>query len=171
MWAIKPAFLVKWSSNLEHLHRNTLKILTRKTVSCGSSDTLGYWKGIWASIDWKCPTFLMGFGFMVSYSGLAGIKMMRIAILYSYIKRLPRPKLISLMRGIIFHLYSTTRKIQIIHLMWKVHIITVIALYLLYIHLCQDIRKEKVHPFLLLYVSSMNSCTDGGTPPGHTQCL
>ena len=23
----------------------------------GSSDTLSYWKGSWASIDWKCPTF------------------------------------------------------------------------------------------------------------------
>ena len=31
--AIQPAFLVKRSSNLEHLHRNTWKILTRKAVS------------------------------------------------------------------------------------------------------------------------------------------
>ncbi len=30
---IQPAFLVKWSSNLEHLHRNTWTFLTRKTVS------------------------------------------------------------------------------------------------------------------------------------------
>ncbi len=26
---------------------------------CGSSDTLSYWKGSWASIDWKCPTFFV----------------------------------------------------------------------------------------------------------------
>ena len=30
---IQPAFLVKRSSNLEHLHRNTWKILTRKAAS------------------------------------------------------------------------------------------------------------------------------------------
>ncbi len=33
--AIQPAFLVKRSSNLEHLHRNTWKILTRKAASFG----------------------------------------------------------------------------------------------------------------------------------------
>ena len=33
--AIQPAFLVKQSSNLELLHRNTWKILTRKAVSFG----------------------------------------------------------------------------------------------------------------------------------------
>ncbi len=33
--AIQPAFLVKRSSNLELLHRNTWKILTRKAVSFG----------------------------------------------------------------------------------------------------------------------------------------
>ena len=31
--SIQPAFLVKPCSNLEHVHRNTWKILTRKAVS------------------------------------------------------------------------------------------------------------------------------------------
>ncbi len=33
MCSIQPAFLVKPCSNLEHVHRNTWKILTRKAVS------------------------------------------------------------------------------------------------------------------------------------------
>ena len=37
---IQPAFLVKPCSNLEHVHRNTWKILTRKVVSFVQSPTL-----------------------------------------------------------------------------------------------------------------------------------
>ena len=33
LYTIQPAFLVKRCSNLEHLHRNTWKILTRKAAS------------------------------------------------------------------------------------------------------------------------------------------
>ncbi len=43
--------LVVWQPGVRMLQ-------TRLKFFFSSSDTLSYWKGSWASFDWKCPTFL-----------------------------------------------------------------------------------------------------------------
>ncbi len=71
---VQPAFLVKWSSNLEHLHRNTWKILTRKAASFAITDV--------QLLFYSFPTLLFNGGFLLSLPHIRSIKINKSTSLY-----------------------------------------------------------------------------------------